>query len=240
MARLISKMAGGAALLSALSMAATPVSAAALPKLSSPVTAAHVAGASAGLGVQDQEWRGRGRHHRGGGVDGGDILAGVLILGGIAAIASAASNSNKARDDYRYEEPYRDNRPVYNDGQGYNDGRGYMGNGIDNAVDICVGQVERGNDRVAAVDNAARTSDGWRISGQMDAGGNFSCWIDNDGRIRNVDVGGGYYYGASSGQSGSYSGDAQWNDSEYARAREQAGYASPGVTYDDHYYGSGG
>jgi len=241
MARLISQLAGGAAMLSALSMAATPAAAAALPTLSAPMAAVQASHLQAGMGVQDYEWRGRGRdrHHRDrGGVDGGDILAGVLILGGIAAIASAASKSDNSRTDYPYEEPY-DNRPIYNEPQGY------MGNGIDNAVDMCVNEIERGNDRVAAVDNAARTSDGWQVSGQMSAGGNFSCAIDNNGRIRNLDVGGGYY-GASSGQYDNYSAgsqgyDSQWDDSTYARARASAGYVDPaGVTYDDYYYGNTG
>ena len=42
------------------------------------------------------------RHHDR--VDGGDVLAGVLILGGIAAVAAAASSSNRSREarDYRY------------------------------------------------------------------------------------------------------------------------------------------
>lgn len=193
------------------------------PGASVPVSAAHSVKAGLGQGDQSLDWRGR-RHHRDRGIDGGDILAGVLILGGIAAIASAASNSNKdrqVRDDYRYDEPYQDQRPDYYES------RGYSGGGIDNAVDMCVGQVERGSDRVASVDNTSRTTDGWRISGQLSAGGGFSCWIDNDGRIRNVDLGGGYY-GASAGgdyyQSGA---DVQWDDNFYAQARSQAGYASP-------------
>lgn len=237
MARFLSRIAGGTAILAALFMASTPVAAAALPHAATPVTAAQATGKHGVPGVENADWRGRGygRHHRGRGVDGGDILAGVLILGGIAAIASAASNAGNSRDDYPYEEPYPDYRPDYNDS------RSYMGNGIDNAVDMCVGEVERGNERVAAVDNAARTGDGWRISGQMDAGGNFSCWIDNNGRIRSVDLGGGYY-GASSDYPGGYSQDVQWDDDTYARARAQSGYADPaaGGTSDYYYEGAGG
>ena len=45
-------------------------------------------------------WGGGGRHwHRDRGIDGGDVLAGLLIFGGIAAIASAASKSNDSRND---------------------------------------------------------------------------------------------------------------------------------------------
>ena len=44
------------------------------------------------------------RHHDRGGVDAGDIFAGLLVIGGIAAIASAASKKNKQprEGDYRY------------------------------------------------------------------------------------------------------------------------------------------
>ncbi len=134
---------------------------------------------------------GHGRHH-GNGISAGDVFAGVLILGGIAAIAGAASNDRNRDDDYRYREPYPDQHPVYREQPGYS-GTAY-GGGIDSAVSQCVGEVERGDERVAAVDNAARTANGWQISGQLDAGGNFSRAIDNDGRIRSVDLGDGYSY----------------------------------------------
>ena len=51
----------------------------------------------------------RHRHyrHRRGGVDAGDVIAGVLILGGIAAIADAASKNNRReRRDERYDPRY--------------------------------------------------------------------------------------------------------------------------------------
>ena len=163
-----------------------------------------------------------GRHRDG--VSAGDVLAGVLIIGGIAAIASAASKSNRDREvrDTRYREPYPqdryDYRPEYRESRP--EPGSYQGSGIDNAVNMCVDQVERGDTRVGSVDNASRRADGWRISGQLDAGGGFSCWIDNDGRIRDVNLGGDYH-GASSVPSG----DAQWDDDAYARARAQASSA---------------
>jgi len=135
---------------------------------------------------------GHGRHYRGSHVSTGDVFTGLLILGGIAAIASAASK-DKDRDereaeDYRYSDPYPDERPVYPGSSSYSGGN------IDSAVNQCVGEIERGDERVAAVDNAARTDAGWRISGQLDGGAQFSCSIDNDGRIRDVDLGDGYAY----------------------------------------------
>jgi hypothetical protein len=159
-----------------------------------------------------------GRHH-GDGIDGGDVLAGVLILGGIAAIASAASKSDRDRE-YRepYPAPYPDERPEYRPEYAPRaPSPDYVGGGIDNAVDMCVGQVELGSENVASVDNAARTGDGWRISGQLGSGGGFSCWIDNDGRIRNVDLDTGDYQGASYDAPA----DGQWDDADYSAARER-------------------
>jgi len=175
----------------------------------------------------------RWHRHRGGGVDAGDVIAGVLILGGIAAIASAASKSNRDRDyreDDRYREPYRGSYPE----ERYDyraPGSRYSGGGLDNAVDMCVGEVERGPERVVSVDNVARTGDGWQVSGQIDRGGQFDCSIDNDGRIRNVDIGGSYGRwegsGYEAGSSNRAASDRQWNDEDYARARAQAGYSDP-------------
>jgi hypothetical protein len=196
MARLFTRIAATAACAAALSLAASPAMA--------------------------RGWHGGYRHHRGG-VDGGDILAGVLILGGIAAVASAASNNNRDNGDYRYREsyPYPDNRPEYRGSSSYS-GAGYSSGTIDSAVNACVGEVERGQDRVAAVDNASRTTDGWRISGQLDGGSNFNCAIDNDGRIRSVDLGDGYSFNDVPQYDSAAPG--QWDDDAYARARSDAGY----------------
>ncbi len=220
------------ALAAALSMAATPASAANLPAQSRAPQG--VAQSLPAIGGAETLAGWGGRHHRDrGGIDAGDVLAGVLIIGGIAAIASAASNSSKdsgPSEDYRYREPsypYPDERPDYREQDSYR-GSTYSGGGIDNAVSICTDQVERGDTRVASVDNAARTADGWRISGQLDTGGGFNCWIDNDGRVRNVDLG-----GVSLNDDAYPGSDNQWDDDSYARARQQSGY--PG-DYD----GSGG
>ncbi|MFN5902865.1 MAG: hypothetical protein ACK439_07860 [Novosphingobium sp.] len=135
-------------------------------------------------------WGGGYRHHDRG-VDGGDILAGILIIGGIAAIASAASKSKKERE----QREYRDEAPDYRQ-----DSRNYAGNddrpewrdggGIDSAVNRCIDEVNRGRERVGEVDSVNRDADGWRIAGTTTGNGNFSCTIDRDGRIRNVNVDG--------------------------------------------------
>jgi hypothetical protein len=165
-----------------------------------------------------------GRHH-GDGIDGGDVLAGALIIGGIIAIADAASKADREREEeYREPYPYPDDRPEYRPEYAPSGpAQSYSGGGIDNAVDMCVGQVSLGSETVASVDNASRTGDGWRISGQLGSGGGFSCWIDNDGRIRSVDLGSGYYEGASYDAPA----EGQWSDEDYARARAaQSGESS--------------
>jgi hypothetical protein len=192
MARLTSKFAFLAAGAAALSLAATPAEA-------------------------------RGWHHHHDGISFGDVVAGGLIIGGIAAIATAA-NSSKHHDadryDYpppeRYDDGYRAPPPRYHDDYAP-PARNYRAGGINDAVSGCVDQVERGNDRVAAVDNATRTADGWHVSGQLSQGGGFNCSVDNDGRVRQLDFGGGRY-----SYNGAQPQDGQWSDDAYASAREQA------------------
>lgn len=167
-----------------------------------------------------RRWRHRNR------VDVGDVIAGAVIIGGIAAIANAANKSQRDRRyrerDYRYEErrpDYRDQRPDYRDNREI----ASQGRGMSGAVDMCVEQVERGDDRVEVVDNAARMADGWRVSGSLENGGGFSCWIDNEGRIRNVDLGGGLS-DASYGASDYPVQDNQYSDEYYRSARADRDY----------------
>lgn len=131
-------------------------------------------------------WGGRHHHDR---VDAGDVITGILIIGGIAAIASAASNNNNKKRRYeRREEPYpderyerdysRDDRPQWQEGSG-----------INGAINRCMSEVSRGSNQSAEVDQVSRDGDGWRVEGRS-SGGEFSCTIDRDGRIRNVNVGG--------------------------------------------------
>ena len=206
MVRIASRFASALALAAALSMAATPAAA--------------------------RGYYGSRHHHDG--IDGGDILAGVLILGGIAAIASAASNSSKnkqreVRDTYNYPPP----APRYQERYDYApppppaQSSGYQSRGIDGAVDSCVSQVERGSTRVASVDNASRTADGWRIAGQLSQGGGFNCWIDNDGRVRQVDFGNDRYQAYNDAQG------SQWSDQDYARARAAQAEATDGPVDGD-------
>ncbi|WP_394727449.1 hypothetical protein [Altererythrobacter sp. GH1-8] len=185
----------------ALAMAITPVAA----------SAAEVRGAPRGVGQsptyklpgtfdttpetvqRHRDWyRYRGYHrHRHRGIDAGDVFAGVLILGGIAAIASAAESNKRDREyrerDVRYRErDYRDRDYDYRPQRG--DSRYDGGRGIDNAVRMCVNEIER-DVRVDSVDGVDRTGEGWRVSGALYNGEGFTCRIGPDGRISDIDYG---------------------------------------------------
>ncbi|MCB2066219.1 MAG: hypothetical protein KDE15_06210 [Erythrobacter sp.] len=178
------------------------------------------------------------RRHR---VDGGDVVAGVLVFGALAAILSSADNNRRERERYddRRPQPRYDQRDY--DRRDY-DRRDYGGRdsdsrGIQNAVDMCLDQVERGDERAESVDEARRGPDGWYVSGALRGGSGWQCWIDNDGRIRNVDIGrGGYsqagdgdYYASNAGARG----DGQLSDDTYARARAATRAQSDGsYSYD--------
>jgi len=156
-------------------------------------------------------WRHHRRRHHG--IDAGDVIAGVLVLGSIAAIASAASsNRNRQRVETRY--PRRDDA-------GYDmRGDARRSSGMNRAIDMCVDQVERGSEQVGSVDNASRTGDGWRVSGALDDGGGWNCWIDNDGRIRQVDLGEWFSYSGPEPRLGpTMAAGPQLSDADYARAR---------------------
>lgn len=198
-------IATGAAVIAAGGLLVIPAQATSLPRLAS-APAVYDSHAEDAYGHRYRGWR---RHDR---IDGGDILAGVLVLGAVAAIADAASNSNnRTRDTYR-------DRPVQYREPARRSGDWGQGSGINGAVDMCVSQVERGRTRVGSVDNAARDSAGWRVSGTTSDGEGFSCRLDNDGRIRSVDIGDGYVAAYGEGAPLATA-DGQLDDATYARAR---------------------
>ena len=216
-----------AALAAALSMAATPAAAAELP---------HRANGHAQVETGAPDAANQYRHyrrHRDRGIDAGDVVAGVVVLGALAAIIG--SSRDHRRDRERYEQPRE---------QGRYDGRerqDYESNGIERAVDMCIDEIERYDDRVETVDEARRAPDGWHVSGTLDNGSGWDCEIDNNGRISDVVMGGngyvtpgdGRYYGS---QAVTPRGSGQLSDSAYASARASTrtpaddGYA---YRYDD-------
>lgn len=139
--------------------------------------------ASPAMAGHDWGWGGHRHRDR---VDAGDVLTGILILGGIAAIASAASKPK----DRRYERRGDDGRqyePHYEDGRQDDRPEWREGTGINTAISRCLGEVSRDGAGEAEVDSVNRDGDGWRVTGRSD-GATFSCQIDGEGRIRNVDV----------------------------------------------------
>ena len=206
------KLAAATAVAAAFSLLAMPVAAVELPR-----PAAVKAYDGEGLNVERDRRR---RWHRDrDDIDAGDVVAGVVLLGAIAAIAGAAK---KNRDRDRYEE--LPPPPEAGDDYGYRTPGAYErndGRGIDRAVDMCVGEVERGADRVGTVDNASRSADGWRVSGELEDGAPYSCTIGNDGRIGDVFVG-------DAGVAAAPTADGEWSDDYYAKARVAQGGDDPG------------
>lgn len=195
-------------------MIATPVAAAPLPAQAPASYSAVATVWNEGDMVQNQHRYRRYRRDRG--IDGGDILAGVLILGGIAAVATAAT-----RD--------RDNRPVpttYPEPRSdYRDARGSYrsGDGLSNAADMCVEEVERDR-RVENVDQVQRLATGWVVTGTTFDGQDFVCTIGQNGRIETIDYAGGE---ATQGYA---------DDNEtYARQREEDYYNSRAPVEDRQY-----
>lgn len=174
------KLSAAPAILAVVSLSTTPVFAADLPAppnvASVEVVPAWAPGADT---VQNHRWY-RYRRNR---IDGGDILAGVLILGGIAAIANASKRSDDRRyRDRDYRQPYPDQRSGSWDSQ-YDDTRG-----IDRAINTCVDEVER-NARIETVDTVNRIARGWEVTGTLYNRDGWTCSIGQDGRIEAIDYG---------------------------------------------------
>lgn len=188
--------------------------------------------------------RHRHRHRHGGGIDGGDILAGVLILGGIAAVASAVENGkDREYRDYppppppqggyegRYEERYEYRGAPQYDGAGSSSGLG-------RAADICTDAIERTIEPVGSVDSVRRGAEGWDVDGTLRDGSPFTCTIGNDGQIRDIQTNRSYDGAAYGADEPAYDGtgednrpyydeqssvDGQYDDETYARLRAQQG-----------------
>jgi hypothetical protein len=127
-------------------------------------------------------------------IDGGDILASILVIGGIAAIASAASKNNR---DRRYEDrDYRSQNQRYDDRRtdpryDSSDDRGT--GDMQSAINICSDAAERkaGRDaRVSAIESVVRDGDGWRIEGELSNSDQrtFLCGA-SEGRVDFVQLG---------------------------------------------------
>ena len=200
------RLASVGALAAAASMATAPLAAAEFSHLS-PQSATSVLSTD-GVNADNHRWHRRDR------IDGGDVIAGVLVIGAIAAIASAAK-SNRNRE-YRYPQRYPAPDRPYDYRSNPTDWRSGDGRGLDRAVDMCARELER-TARVDTVDAVERNGYGWRVTGRLGNGDAFTCSIGNDGRIESIDTGN---RGATN--------DRQWDDDGYAAARAaQDGAAAP-------------
>ncbi|MEE4450695.1 hypothetical protein [Novosphingobium resinovorum] len=150
------------------------------------------------------DWRPH-RHYRGGGISGGDLLAGLLVVGGIAAIASAASKNSsddRASGQADEPEPYRyPGGPEAGGDAGYGDapaGEGpasYPGGpavqgSFGAAVDACSAELERGGKAVDSVDSVRRMGERYSVDGRLQDGRPYACSVDETGHIRSVAVDG--------------------------------------------------
>ena len=131
-------------------------------------------------------WRGY-RHHRDR-IDGGDVLAGILVIGGIAAIASAASDSKNRRDERREyprnDRPYDYRDEDRSDRRNRDYGSGNPGNGreaMDRAVDACAAAAARSG-QVDEIFDVERIDGEWRVKGDYRNGRAFTCSVDGNGK----------------------------------------------------------
>lgn len=174
------------------------------------IAADHRCGWGCGRGDRwDRGWR-RDR------VDAGDVILGVALIGAIAAIASS-NNRDRDRDrDWDRNAIRTDGDPYRRDAAWRDDGRPqrstFASAGLDNAVTMCVDEIERAA-KVETVENAVRNASGWEVTGTLAQGQGFRCRIGNDGRISTVD-----YDGSTADASG-----GQWADADYAAARARVG-----------------
>lgn len=200
------RLASAGAFVAAASMAAAPLAAAEFPRVATQPMAGALS--TNGVNADNHRWHRRDR------IDGGDVVAGVLVIGAIAAIASAA-NSNRDRE-YRYPQRYPAPDRPYDYRSGPTDSRYIDNRGLDRAVDMCARELER-TARIDMVDAVERNGDGWRVTGRLGNGNAFTCSVGNDGRIDAIDTGN---RGAAA--------DRQWDDDRYAAARAaQDGAVAP-------------
>ena len=156
----------------------------------------------------DHRWRGYRRHRDR--IDGGDVLAGILVIGGIAAIASAVGDNQNRRGERREyprnDRPYDYRDDDRNDGRDRDYGSRDPGNGrgaMDRAVDACATEAGR-TGQVDEIFGVERIDGEWRVKGDYRNGRAFTCSVDGNGKA---------YVGAGD-QAGNGAWDARGGDDE--------------------------
>ena len=213
------KLAAATAVAAAISLSAAPAAAIGLPR----VAGQGQAWDADALNVAEHGRRGHHGHwgHDDLDIDGDDILAGVLILGGIAAISAIANSGKRHEPVYRQPESYPEPESDYQ--APARDDR-YRSGGMAEAVDVCVAEIEAGRGPVSSVDRASRSGEGWYVAGELDGGTPYTCWIDGNGRVTDIetDTNGASYDAPEDG--------AEGDDGGYATVQKQA---VDGVAGDD-------
>lgn len=150
-------------------------------------TAAVVAMLGMALPADAQSNRGRYRghhgHHRGGGIDGGDVLLGAILAGGIIAVASAANRKREQPvETYEPAPPYDGSyEPAPYNGGGYDaapspagEPGGYGDAATDEAVDACAAAAEQQGQgfariaRVTSIDAVDPVGASWAVRGMLE------------------------------------------------------------------------
>lgn len=183
-----------AAVLAGAALVFAPTVATAVPQarrsvpITLPLSFAPVPAINGGEASGYHRWRGY--RHRGG-IDGGDLLGGLLIIGAVAAAAKAIDRDQEERRrdrtrgrDYPYNGTYRDRPYDYRSGERADGSTRYGGGDpreADRAVDACSAEAGRSGrvDEVFEVENVAGE---WQVKGDFTNGRRFTCTVDASGR----------------------------------------------------------
>ena len=111
------------------------------------------------------------------GIDGGDILAGVLLIGGVAAVIAAASDDDDDRYDARYDRRYDPRHDRRNNDWDRRDRRGHQGYRHNRmnpraAVNRCATAAQQrasryGRARVTQITDVDRNRNGYEVEGRL-------------------------------------------------------------------------
>ena len=133
------------------------------------------------------------RHRHNDGIDGGDLLGGLLVLGGIAAVAAAIDKSDDEVRERREGGTYSQRPYGYRDDQDRSeidrrdDWREQGGQNRsfadqqDRAVDACTAEAARSG-QIDEIDEVEWVDTSWSVRGDYQGGGAFTCSVDADGR----------------------------------------------------------
>lgn len=126
------------------------------------------------------------RHRHNDGIDGGDLLVGLLVLGGVAAVASSIDKSGdepRERERRDYPQPSYDYRGDASSDDDWRSGQPSSSRAMDRAVEACTAEAAR-EGQVDEIYEVDRIDGEWRVRGDFRDGGAFTCAVDEDGRAR--------------------------------------------------------